>query len=92
MRRLIALLGALALSLPGASSAQTPGASDSLMNAYMRTLSDSTDAWFGATVAPLDTAGLDSALAVGLANPGRRARIEIEGAAVCGQSAVQSGR
>lgn len=74
MRRLIALLGALALSLPGASSAQTPGASDSLMNAYMRTLSDSTDAWFGATVAPLDTAGLDSALAVGLANPGRRAR------------------
>lgn len=74
MRRRLAALVALALSLPVAAAAQTPVASDSLMNAYMRTLSDSTDAWFGASVAPLDTAGLDSALAVGLANPGRRAR------------------
>ncbi len=48
---------------------------DSLLDAYVRGLSDSTDAWFGITAAPVDTAGLDSALAVGLAIPpgGRRA-------------------
>jgi hypothetical protein len=42
---------------------------DSLFDDYMRGLSDSTDAWFGAMAAPLDTAGLDSALAVGLTLP-----------------------
>jgi hypothetical protein len=43
--------------------------SDSLLHSYMRSMSDTTDAWYGATAAPLDTAGLDSALAVGLAKP-----------------------
>ena len=48
---------------------------DSLMHAYVRSLADSSDAWFGATAAPTDTAGLDSALTVGLARrPGTRAR------------------
>lgn len=47
--------------------AQEGAPSDSLMQEYMRGLADSTDAWYGATVAPLDTAGLDSALAAGLA-------------------------
>lgn len=46
---------------------------DSLLHSYVRSLSDSTDSWFGSTAAPLDTAGLDSALAVGLARaPGAR--------------------
>jgi hypothetical protein len=42
---------------------------DSALHEYVRGLSDSTDAWFGITAAPLDTAGLDSALAAGLALP-----------------------
>ncbi len=46
---------------------------DSLLDAYVRGLSDSTEAWFGITAAPVDTAGLDSALAVGLSTlPGAR--------------------
>ena len=50
----------------------TPG--DSLLHAYIRSLSDTTDVWFGATTAPLDTAGLDSALSALLAKPpGHRA-------------------
>lgn len=42
---------------------------DSALHAYVRQLSDSTNAWFGVTAAPVDTAGLDSALAAGLALP-----------------------
>ncbi len=49
------------------TGADEPAPSDSLMQSYMRGLSDSTDAWYGATVAPLDTTGLDSALTAGLA-------------------------
>jgi hypothetical protein len=40
---------------------------DSALDAHVRALSDSTDAWFGLTAMPVDTAGLDSALAAGLA-------------------------
>ncbi len=51
---------------------------DSLMKVYLGSLADSTDAWFGASAAPVDTAGLDSALAVGLARgPGARAGVRI---------------
>ena len=42
---------------------------DSSFDSYMRGLSDSTDTWFGAMATPVDTAGLDSALAAGLALP-----------------------
>ncbi len=49
---------------------EAPG--DSLMHAYVRSLSDSTDAWYGPTTAPLDTTGLDSALVAGLARPAGR--------------------
>ncbi|MCE9626840.1 MAG: outer membrane protein assembly factor [Candidatus Eisenbacteria bacterium] len=49
------------------AAAQEPVPTDSLMQSYMRGLADSTDAWYGATVAPLDTTGLDSALVAGLA-------------------------
>ena len=43
-----------------------PAPGDSLLNAYVRQMRDSTDRWFGPTAAPVDTAGLDSALAAGL--------------------------
>jgi len=42
---------------------------DSSFDSYMHGLSDSTDTWFGATATPLDTTGLDSALAAALALP-----------------------
>jgi hypothetical protein len=72
-RGLAALLLIAALSR-GVHAQEAAG--DSLMKAYLGTLADSTDAWFGASAAPLDTAGLDSALAVGLARgPGARARV-----------------
>ena len=47
--------------------ADEPASGDSLVRDYVRSMSDSTDAYFGATVAPVDTAGLDSALVRGLA-------------------------
>lgn len=64
----------LALLALGAGVAPAPARaedapSDSLLHAYVRSLADSTDTWFGSTAAPLDTAGLDSALAAGLARP-----------------------
>lgn len=66
-RRVIAALLVLAAALPAgyAWAEEAPG--DSLMQGYIRGLSDSTDRWYGATVAPLDTTGLDSALTAGLA-------------------------
>lgn len=76
MRQLVSALALLWLvsSIPSAHAQQA--SSDSLMKVYLGTLADSTDAWFGASVAPLDTAGLDSALAAGLARgPGQRARV-----------------
>src|SRR5262249_18004330 len=52
---------------PARSPARAEAApSDSVLRAYVRALSDTTDAWYGSTVAPLDTAGLDSALHAGL--------------------------
>lgn len=61
----------LALGARSARAADTPA--DSLLHSYVRSLADSSDSWFGSTAAPLDTAGLDSALAVGLARaPGPR--------------------
>ena len=62
----LAVLG-LATRASQASAEVAPG--DSLLHAYVHSLSDSTSAWFGASAAPVDTAGLDSALAVGLARP-----------------------
>jgi hypothetical protein len=76
---LVAVL-ALVGRVPAARADTAPG--DSLLHAYVRSMSDSTDAWFGATAAPVDTAGLDSALVAGLARP-RRMR---------GGSAVGAGR
>jgi hypothetical protein len=66
-RALAAALGTAAgvlLAVAHAHAEDTP--SDSLLHAYVRSMRDSTDAWFGSTAAPVDTAGLDSALAAGL--------------------------
>ena len=69
-RALVPALGiaaGLLLAAAAARAEEAPG--DSLLHAYVRSMRDSTDAWFGATAAPLDTAGLDSALAAGLRRP-----------------------
>jgi hypothetical protein len=54
-----------------------PSPADSSLHQFLHDLSDSTDHYFGLTAAPLDTAGLDSALAAGLAMPwrGQRSRV-----------------
>jgi len=70
----IAFLGAVAGVLFGAGIARAdtpapgpgPAPGDSLLHDYVRQMRDSTDKWFGSTAAPVDTAGLDSALAAGL--------------------------
>ncbi len=72
LRRRAAALGAgfvLAGSLaaPASAARAEVAPSDSLLHSYMRSMKDTTDAWYGATAAPVDTTGLDSALAVGLA-------------------------
>ncbi len=65
----IALATLLVLAACAPQAHAESAASDSLLDAYIHSMSDSTDAWYGATAAPVDTAGLDSALAVGLARP-----------------------
>lgn len=59
----LGLVGILGLARPAA--AQGPDS----VGTYLRSLADSTDRYFGAAAAPLDTAGLDSALAYGLTHP-----------------------
>ena len=61
------LLVAPPLAAAVARADEAPG--DSLLHAYVRSMSDSTDAWFGTSAASVDTAGLDSALAAGLLRP-----------------------
>jgi hypothetical protein len=67
-----------ALLAPGARAQEAPA--DSSLRAYFRAMSDSTDAYFGLSAQPADTAGLDSALEYGLSLPpgsarGRAARV-----------------
>jgi len=66
-RRLFLAGLVLGLAFAGTARAAEPTPPDTTFDAYMRGLSDSTDTWFGVTAAPVDTAGLDSALAAGLA-------------------------
>jgi hypothetical protein len=65
--RLAALMLGAALSTWAASAthAQTPAPAppDTALGHFLGQLSDSTDQYFGATAAPLDTAGLDTVLA-----------------------------
>ena len=65
-----ALTGALAPALARAQGSP----SDSLLRAYVRAMADSTRDYFGITAQAPDTAGLDSALAYGLAHPRARPR------------------
>ena len=59
------LLGLFAVPRVHAEGAPT----DSLLDGYMRRMSDSTSAYFGKTADLPDTTGLDSALTVGLEQP-----------------------
>ncbi len=67
-----AALAALALAgaavAPAVARAQRTEP-DSALTRFLGGLADSTDRYFGVTAAPLDTAGLDSALVSGLARP-----------------------
>ncbi len=49
-----------------------PASPDTSIDRFLQTLSDSTDARFGAVGEPVDTAGLDSARVYALAHPGAR--------------------
>ena len=49
----------------------TTARGDSLLDRFLGGLADSTDRYFGRVAAPLDTTGLDSSLAAGLARPYR---------------------
>jgi hypothetical protein len=57
----------LTSAAPGLAAEQT--SPDTVLGGYLRTLSDSTDRYFGASSAPLDTVGLDSVLSFRLAHP-----------------------
>ena len=72
-----ALLALVVVALvvgPRPSRAQEQAPSDSSLHGFLDTLADSTDRYFGLIAAPLDTTGLDSALAVGLQRPWRAPR------------------
>src|SRR5262245_5986714 len=53
------------------SRAQEASPPDSSLHRFLGDLADSTDRYFGLITAPLDTAGLDSALTAGLEAPWR---------------------
>jgi hypothetical protein len=53
------------------SIARRPAHADSSLRRFLQQYSDSTERYFGITAIPVDTTGLDSALAVGLLNPGK---------------------
>jgi hypothetical protein len=63
-------LGCLTVLANEASAAAEPDS----VGGYLRSLADSTDRYFGESAAPVDTAGLDSALAYGLTHPPRPER------------------
>lgn len=72
----LALACAAALFAPAAGAQDAPP--DSALRAWHRAVSDSTDAYFGLSAEPADTAGLDSALAGALAEPApERRRTEL---------------
>ena len=68
MRARAAAAALLALLLPLCAGAE-PAAPDSALHGFLGGLADSTDRYFGVSAAPLDTTGLDSALAARLASP-----------------------
>ena len=73
----LAITAAALTVAPRDAGAQEHAPPDSSLHRFLDTLADSTDRYFGLIAAPLDTAGLDSALAAGLARPwhGPRTRL-----------------
>jgi hypothetical protein len=69
IRIALVLVAAGLLTGPTASRAEEPAPSDSSLHRFLDSLADSTDRYFGLIAAPLDTAGLDSALSAGLERP-----------------------
>ena len=70
----LSLLAAALLAAPPAgadSTDSTAAPADTSLGRYLDSLRDSSNAFFRTIVAPVDTAGLDSVLAVRLANPGK---------------------
>lgn len=66
----------LALCVRASADTISAAEPDSTLDGFLNQLADSTSDYFGASAAPVDTAGLDSALAYGLAHPrARRARL-----------------
>lgn len=70
---LAALAAALLALTPSLTHAQA-APPDSLLRDYVRSMSDSTSAWFGAAAQPADTTGLDSAYVWALAHPNAKPR------------------
>ena len=92
---LLALAGPMLCMGTPAHAGEAPG--DSLLNAYVRSMKDWTDALFGTSAAPVDTAGLDSALAAGLLHPpgwhgGRRHRLGFDWGPSLGFNRVDGGQ
>ena len=70
---------AVALALAAcARRAQAQSEPDSALGAFLKSRADSSDRYFGLAAAPLDTSGLDSALAYGLAHPALATRRRLE--------------
>jgi hypothetical protein len=72
----VGLAGCLAAALAAPGAARAQGADpDSALGDFLGGLADSTDAYFGLSALPVDTTGLDSALAAGAASAPRRRRL-----------------
>lgn len=69
----LALAFALACLLPAAARAEDAPA-DTALQRYFRSISDSTDAYFGLSAQPADTSGLDSTLVYLLDHPDEKRR------------------
>ncbi len=69
VRRAAAMLALAAAALLAPHSARAQAPADSSLDAYVRRLADSTDAYFREATAPPDTTGLDSTLVFLLAHP-----------------------
>ncbi len=67
----VGLAAFLALAVPAGAGTIAADA-DTTLDGFLDQLADSTSEYFGASAAPLDTAGLDSALVYGLAHPRAR--------------------
>lgn len=69
----LAILFAILLALTSANllprTAAADAAPDTLLDGYLKSMRDSTDAYFGVTAQHPDTTGLDSVLTYGLAHP-----------------------